>query len=217
MLGSVCSTPTARITDSAARRLRSNASPSGSYGDGTGQGDPHEKKVPKGEAQNCAALSPEVGEDAGTGGLLGRRRLEWSGASQAETQQRRRSHPWNGDSINLDPPVEPPHVGLSEQSTQLGQDRKCSRGLALHSRAGECSRLVWREEVQIIVQDDQIVAGDESVGGVAIDHVHLPGGQCLIFHCRQECTHRAEAKAIGLFKTRQSVRPSDEVGGEPRP
>ena len=135
---------------------------------------------------------------------------------QAETEQRGCGYPGDRDSIHLDPPVEPAHVGLGEQATQLGQRGHGGRRVPLKVRAHHCGGLVWREEALIVLQHHQIVAGDESIGGVAIDHVHLPSRQGLILHRRQERPHRAEAEAIGLLQAGQAVGPADKVGREPR-
>ena len=108
--------------------------------------------------------------------------------------------------VHLEPLVEPPHRRLVEPAAQLGQ--RGDRGRpplgepAAHQRRG----LVGRKEPPVVPQHHEIVARDQPIGGVAVDHVHLGRGQRLILHRRKEGAHLGESHAVGAGRAREARR-----------
>ena len=215
MLGRVWSSPTPRITASAMRRRRSSASPSGSATAMPAASEASDQQqVAAGQRHDRGALDPEIVQQAFPGPI---RRLPARPACrlrQPEPSQRVRGDRGDRLPVHLDPPVEPPHVGLVEQPAQLGERAHRRRHAVRQTPAGQRRGLVGRKEVLVVLQHHEIVARDEPVGRVAVDHVHLSGRERLVLHRRQERAHRAEAEPVGLRQPGQPVGPADEVGRE---
>jgi hypothetical protein len=105
-------------------------------------------------------------------------------------------------SVDLDPAVQPTHVQFRQQAAQLGEGRYSRRDVLSEACTHQRSGFVRRKKASIVLQDHQIIAQDEAVRRVAIDHVHLTGGECLILDRGQEGTDRAEADSVGAPKPR---------------
>jgi hypothetical protein len=72
----------------------------------------------------------------------------------------------------------------------------------------------WKE-VLVVGQHDKVIARNQSVGGIAVDHVDLSGGQRLVFHCGTQDPHRVEVQAVRTLQAGQSIGPADKVRCQP--
>ena len=134
---------------------------------------------------------------------------------EPELDQRIARDPPDRLSIHLESPVEPAHGRLVEPAAQLGQRRDRGRPPRGEIAAHQGRRLVGRKEPLVVSQHHQIVPRDETVGGVAVDHVHLGCGQRLILHRGKQRPHLGESHAVGSSEAGKPVRPSDEIGRQP--
>ncbi len=66
----------------------------------------------------------------------------------------------------------------------------------------------------VVGQDDEAVACDQAVGGIAIDDINLAGVEGLILDGGQEGMHLAEVQVVRRRESRQSVGAADEIRGE---
>ena len=116
--------------------------------------------------------------------------------------------------IDLDALVQRTHERHVQSAAQDGERRDGVGTLAREPWAHDGCRVVGRKESLVVRKRDEIVAREQSVGGIAIDHVHTAGRQRLIFERGRERTHRAKAHAVRACQSNESIRASDEVGGE---
>ena len=168
--------------------------------------------MPRGERREGAALLPHVLPHpfpAGSGSSRFTRP-----AQESELDDRLVRHPRDRLPVHLQPPVEPPHHLHVEAAAELGQGRDGVGPLLRQPPADQRGRLVGWEEPPVVPEHHEVVARDEPVGRVPIDHIHLPRSERLVFHRRQERAHLGEAEPVGAPEPRQPVGPADEVGGE---
>ena len=214
MPGMVCSRPTARTVASAPREKRSRPTPSGTA---TATAAASESAT----SSRCRAVmrsrsrrrSTEIAREALPVALdRGGRLTDLRGESQVG--QRIGRHALHRLALDLEPLVETAHGRHVQPSAQLRQRRNRRRARSARRAAHQGRRLVRREEPPVVLQHHEIVARDQPVGRVPVDHVHLAGGERLVLHRGEQCAHFGEAEAVRAREARQPVGAADEVRRE---
>ncbi len=216
MPGSVCRTPTPRMTDSAFPAARSSDQPER---DGEEHRDEQRdrRRARCGEARGARSSiadrrdSPPETRGARPATSSSQARPQPTSPSCASASRATRGH---GFSLDLDALVQRAHprdVDLTAELLERGDRARLGRG---KPRAHERRGFVWREEMAIVAKHREVVARDQSVGRVAVDDVDLPGGERLILDRRSERTHVAKVQIVGVLKSDETVGSSDEIGGE---
>jgi hypothetical protein len=115
----------------------------------------------------------------------------------------------------LHPLVQRAHGGVAQHTAQPREHRHRPRVFLRKPGADQRRRLVGWEEVPIIAQHHQLVARDETVGGIAVHHVHPARRERAVFERLIERPHRFEAEPVGARQTGEAIGALDEVGREP--
>ena len=70
--------------------------------------------------------------------------------------------------------------------------------------------------MSVVDESDEVVLGQQAVGGVTIDDVNGTGGQCLILHGRRERPDFPGMKTIHSGQPNQSIRSAYEISSQSR-
>src|SRR5690349_14849738 len=106
--------------------------------------------MPEREAENGSTLRPQVSRNTAARAAPGIT-IALLHPGEPQAQQGCRGNPGHRYAVNFNPAIQPPHVRLSEHSTQLTEHSHRGRSIADKRRAGQSRCLVRRKEPTVIL------------------------------------------------------------------